>query len=132
MKNKIVFFNFGLTIFISISLSGCMMMGMMKKKDDDASSKMGMMKCGGMMSGMNGASHDDSNHDMSMEKDPEAYKTTKRYCTQCHYLKEKNTHNGSDWNPTLMRMYTYMQNQNLMVPSEDEKVLISKYYGVSN
>ena len=126
--------NSSYTIFssflLSALLSGCMMMGMMKKKDDDGGSKMGMMKCGGMM--MGGGSHDDSNHDMSMEKDPEAYKVTKRYCTQCHYLKEKNTHSGSDWNPTLMRMYTYMQNQDLMVPSEDEKALIAKYYGVSN
>ena len=120
-------------ITLSISLSGCMMMGMMKKKDDDGGSKMAMMKCGGMMmGGMGGGSHDDSNHDMSMEKDPEAYKITKRYCTQCHYLKEKNTHSGSDWNPTLMRMYTYMQSQDLMVPSEDEEEMIAKYYGVSN
>jgi len=108
----------------------CGMGGMSSSKSKGSS--MGGMKCGGMMmGGMGGGSHD-ANHDMSMEKNPEAYKTTKRYCTQCHYLKEKNTHNSSEWNPTLMRMYTYMQNQDLMVPSEDEKVLISKYYEVTN
>ena len=121
------------SILVSTLLSGCMMMGMMKKKDDDSGSKMGMMKCGGMMmGGMSNSSHDDSNHDMSMEKDPEAYKVVKRYCTQCHSLKEKNTYSGSDWDPTLMRMYTYMQNQDLMVPTDREKEMIAKYYGVLN
>ena len=80
------------SILVSTLLSGCMMMGMMKKKD------------------------------------PEAYKVTKRYCTQCHYLKEKNIHTPNNWNPTLIRMYSYMQNQNLMVPNENEKVMIKGYY----
>ena len=124
MKNKII--SLVTAITLGISLSGCMMMGMMQKNNDNGGSKMGMMH-----GGMNGGSYDDANHDMSMEKDPEAYKVAKRYCTQCHSLKEKNTYTGSNWNPTLIRMYTYMQNQNLMVPSEDEKEMIAKYYEVS-
>lgn len=98
------------------------------KKDDTSGSKMGMMKCGGMMmGGMNGSS---TEHDMSKEKNPEAYKVAKRYCTQCHYLKKKNTYTGSDWNPTLIRMYAYMQEQDYMLPSENEKGMITKYYEV--
>lgn len=122
-KDFIKLLNYIFIFFIVTSLSGCMMM--MKKDDNKGSSGMGFMKCGGMMN-----SSSEKNHDMNMEKDPESYKIAKRYCTQCHYLKEKNTHTSNEWQPTFNRMYTYMQEQNLLVPMEDEKDAIAKYYGV--
>ena len=54
----------------------------------------------------------------------------KRYCTQCHGMKSKNSLSTREWKTTLKRMLNYMKNQNKMIPDEYEMTMIEHYYGV--
>jgi len=104
-------------------------MAMQRNNDKYSGGGMGMMPMMRMIN-MNSTSNSSISNGTTEEEHSKSYIIVKRYCTQCHNMKDKNLHSTNEWKPTLRRMIDYMQNQGKLQPDEYEKVMIEHYYEV--
>ena len=105
---------YSMVVSLSLFLSGCM--GMM----------MGMGNMSGMMGGI--GSNSNEVELSNTKKEDKSYIIVKRYCTQCHEMKDTTLHSKKDWDRTISRMLGYMKQQNKLQPDEYELVMIEHYY----
>ena len=79
-----------------------------------------------------GGSENSNMDEMNMSENSKSYIIAKRYCSQCHEMKNKELHSSEEWKPTLRRMMNYIDNQAKLKPDDYEKVMIEHYYGIDS
>ena len=127
--------NYKTTLAISIILlssalsASCMMMG--GGMDMGNKSKGGMDMDNYKQAPKTKKSSSKCGDDMDISnKIDKSYVIAKRYCTQCHIMRESDEFSKSKWKPILKRMMGYMQNQAKLQPDEYETIMIKHYYAI--